>query len=113
MGNTPRRVRVSSEARVLHLEKKGYKPVDYDLGAGSDEVRIVLESLPQPPHVTHPGESPPSPVAAATEAEPEPPPMEEPGGFLVVLGRSFRDVGERIAGIGEALRGWLAPKDTP
>ncbi len=47
LGETPlRNLRIAPGARLLHLEKKGYLPLDYELGAGETELKLKLKAVP-------------------------------------------------------------------
>ena len=117
LGETPRRVFVDPEARRLRLEKPGYRPADFNLREGQEDFRITMEprvaeaKRPLRARVAmrkpqHPQRRPPTVLAS-----PVPDKGREPGGLFVVVGHGLDTVGDRFAGVGGTLKGWLTSEE--
>ena len=110
LGATPRRVFVDSEARRLRLEKEGYRPADFDLREGPDDIRITMQPLATEARRVARARVVTKKSLPAVVASPDK--GLEPGGLFVVVGRGLNTVGDRFARVGSTLRGWVTPEQS-
>jgi tRNA A-37 threonylcarbamoyl transferase component Bud32 len=94
LGETPRRVFVDPEARRIRLEKKGYRPADFSLRDGRDDIRLTMEPLPAEARRAR---------ARLARKKHGPTVLASPdkehgtGGLFVLVGRGLESVGDGFA----------------